>query len=501
VSRQGRVGALVGQSFTYGAGGIIARLAGFFLVPIYLAAAGTEAFGTSELMVSAVGVAAIMLRFGIVASMSRFTLGEGTQGDWAPVIHTVFAFVFVASTAGVLAGVLLLDQIAALLDVSRNVAAAGLLGVWVTMNYDVVARIYRIERRARAWVAAMLVNVALSAALTVYLVVVRDEGAAGLLVGNFAATGVVYAGLVVARRRTVGVRGFDPPLLRELLVFSLPLMPANLALWALNLADRIQLQRLAGPVELGQYAAAAKVAIALTVIIGAFQTAWAPFAHAVRGEEGDDVARQTYADIFTYWAMLAGWGVAVVTLLSAPYVALAFPAEARDAIQVVPLLAVGIVLYGAYLIVNVAVSISKRTRMTPLIAGVAGGTNVGLNFWFIPRWGIVGAGITTVIGYSLLVVLQWLNARRSFPVPYEWGRVGRIVALTAGVVAASLWALPESGALAILARVALAVGFPAGLVAIGVLSRDDVRRIMALRAWRRRRRREPAVDEAEPASP
>ena len=82
----------------------------------------------------------------------------------------------------------------------------------------------------------------------------------------------------------------------------------------------------------------------------------------------------------------------------------------------VPLLAAGTVLYGGYLIMNIGVTVSKRTRMTPVIAGIAAAVNIGLNFWFIPAWGIVGAGITTVIGYALLLALGWANAQRS----YRW---------------------------------------------------------------------------------
>ncbi len=501
MSGQGRHRALVGQSLTYGSGAILARIVGFFLVPVYLAAAGTVAFGVAELVISAVVVAAIVLRLGIVASMSRFTLAESVDGDWSPVIHTVFAFVLATSTAGVVVGVLLLDQIAAFLGVSREIAAAGLFALWVTMNYDVIARIYRIERRAGQWVRVMLLNVCVSAVLTVLLVVVFDEGALGLILGNFAATAVLYGFLLVARRKTVGFSRFDRSLLGELLRFSLPLMPANLAIWAINFADRIQLQRLAGPLELGQYAAAARVAIALTVVTGAFQTAWAPFAHAIRGEEGDEVAKQTYREVFTYWAVVAGWGLAAVTLLSAPYILLTFPRQAEDAVRVVPLLALGIVLYGAYLIVGVAVTISKKTRVTPLIAGLAAAVTIGLNFWFIPRYGIVGAGITTVIGTGLLVGLQWLNARRSYRIDYEWSRVGRVAVVVLGLVALSLWVLPERGVLGIALRVALIAAYPAALVAVRAVSPADARKLRAM--WRDRRRSRgivPADDVELPGS-
>ena len=53
--------------------------------------------------------------------MSRFTLGDPDRDDWTPVIQTIFTFVLLASSAAALVGVLLVDQIAGLLGVSRDV--------------------------------------------------------------------------------------------------------------------------------------------------------------------------------------------------------------------------------------------------------------------------------------------------------------------------------------------------------------------------------------------
>ena len=485
----GRLSQLAGQSLVYGLGGTLARLAGVFLVPVYLAAAGTEAFGEAELVVSAVTVAAIALRLGIVNAMSRFTLAESPTGDWRPVIHTIYGFVLAASTSAALVGLVAHEQIADVLQVSETVAIAGVAGLWIVMNYDVLARVYRIERRPKAFVAFQLANVAVSVVLTIVLVVVLDYGAVGLLVGNFAGTAAVFVAMIWARRRTVGVTRFERPLLGELLRYAIPLMPTNLAIWALNFADRIQVQRLASPAELGEYAAAAKVAAGMTLFLAAFQAAWTPFAHALRGEEGDEVAKRTYAEVFTFWSVVMGWGLVALTVASAPYIALTFPEGAReDAIPVVPLLAAGVVLYGIYLIVNIGVTISKRTQWTPFIAAFAGAVTVGLNFLFIPAFGIVGAGITTVIGFGLLAAIQWANARRMWRVDYEWNRVARIAVVAAALVALSLWVVPETGLLGFAGRVGLVAAYPVGLVAVRAVSRDDLRRIPgALRAARRRR--------------
>jgi len=394
----------------------------------------------------------------------------------------------VAATLGVVAGVLFSQPLMDLLQVSRSVLYAGLFGLWITMNYDVMSRIYRIERRARSWFNYSLLNVFLTTVLTIYLVVVLDKGALGLLVGNFTGTAIVYAVLLVARRHTIGIRRFDRPVLRDLLTYSLPLMPANIALWALNLADRIQVQRLAGATELGAYSVAARVAVPVLVIMGAFQTAWAPFAHAVRGQEGDDEAKRTYAAVLSYWSAVMGWGLVAVSLMAPPYIGYLLPKNTQSAAPVVSLLGAGIVLYGGYLIVNIGVTISRRTMMTPVIATIAAVVNLGLNFWFIPRWGIVGAGLTTVIGYALLLWLGWLNAQRSYPVPYDWRRVGKVAAVVTAYLVASEWVIPDVGVIAVAVRVLLACVFPFVLVAVGGLERGDLRKGREMFLGRLRRR-------------
>jgi O-antigen/teichoic acid export membrane protein len=329
-----------------------------------------------------------------------------------------------------------------------------------------------------------LLNVLLTTIMTLVLVVGLRMGAVGLLLGNFTGTAMVYVVLVALRRGTIGARRFDTKVLRELLVFSLPLMPANIALWALNLADRIQVQRLAGHAELGTYSVAARVAVPVLVVMGAFQNAWAPFAHELRGQHGDDRAKRTYAAVLSYWAVVMGWGLVGITMIAPPYINYALPRNTHGAVPVVALLGSGIVLYGGYLVVSIGVTISRRTRMTPLIASIAAAVNLGLNFWFIPRWGIVGAGVTTVIGYALLLLMGWANAQRSYPVPYDWRRIGKVAVVAVAFMALSEWVIPGRGAIAVALRVVLAVGFPLVLVPVGGLNRGEIRRGWALIASR-----------------
>ena len=139
------------------------------------------------------------------------------------------------------------------------------------------------EERARAFVVASLANVALTVALTVWLVVVRDEGALGLLLGNYAASAVVLVGLWVARARRARALpgGARPGQLGPMLRFGLPTVPAEVSVFALFFVDRLWLYRFESAGAAGLYSLSVKLAGVVVFTVRAFQYAWPPLAYSI----------------------------------------------------------------------------------------------------------------------------------------------------------------------------------------------------------------------------
>ena len=65
-------------------------------------------------------------------------------------------------------------------------------------------------------------------------------------------------------------------------------MPSRVALWALNLSNRLLVAWLATRALAGVFVVAANVASAVALLVTAFQLAWPPFAYAIKD---DDEAR------------------------------------------------------------------------------------------------------------------------------------------------------------------------------------------------------------------
>src|ERR687897_137288 len=218
------------HSVVYGLGGVVSRILAGFLLPLYTRYLERDDFGAVGLIIALSAVLVTVLRLGISSAFFRFYFDSAEPARRLLVVRTSFWFTIASAPAGLAAGVLLAEPIADLLGLDdANLVRAGFVGVWAQMNYEQLTALFRAEERSTAFVGASLANVAVTNAATILLVVVWEQGALGVIAGNFAGTLAVYLALLGYRREQLGLE-LDRPLLREMQAFGLPLVPAALAL-------------------------------------------------------------------------------------------------------------------------------------------------------------------------------------------------------------------------------------------------------------------------------
>ena len=105
----------------------------------------------------------------------------------------------------------------------------------------------------------------------------------------------------------------DFALLRRMLRWGLPTMPAELSLYSLNFIDRVLIVRLVGLGDAGLYSLSVKFAQAVNVLVKGFQLAWPPLTYSI---QDDDEARRACAVIVTWFVSLTTFVVAGMWLLS-----------------------------------------------------------------------------------------------------------------------------------------------------------------------------------------
>ena len=342
---------LASTGAAYTASSVISKLFAVALLPLYTRHLTRADYGAAEVLLAAVVALSIFFRLGIIEALLRFYYmnnddsDSGIVGlrrddrafDRAEVVRSAVGFLIIAITAGALLVAALAAPLSeALLDRRETelmLIATG--GLWVFTLYELMMALFRLDERARAYFTASLANVLLTIALTVWLVVGADEGARGLLLGNFGGSAVILAGLFWVHRRRVALVP-SVATVRPMLRFGLPTMPAELSLYALNVIDRVALARLVGLAEAGLYALAVKFSQVVTVVVRAFNLAWPPLAYSIRS---DDEARRAYSLVVTYY-LLVSFTIVLALSLAARWVvrALAAP-EFFDAYEAVPLVA------------------------------------------------------------------------------------------------------------------------------------------------------------------
>lgn len=371
-------------------------------------------------------------------------------------IRTSFWFTMAMSTLGLVLGIAFAPQVAHVLHLGHatTLVRAGAVGLWAQTNYQQLTALFRVEERSVAYAIASVANVLITVTAMVVFVAVFRWGAVGLIAGNFTGTLVVYVALVLYRTEQLGLE-FDRDLFRKMQHFGMPLVPSALALWAINFIDRQFVIWYKGLGEAGVYSAAVRIASVITFVMVAFRTAWPAFAYSI---EDDREARRTYAFVLTYLLAFACWCALALGALAPWWTRLLTAPKYHRATEAIAMLAFAGAVYAGYTVLAIGSGRARKTQLNWVVTGAGAAINIGLNFWLIPAYGMVGAAISTLAAYVALFVGMTIYAQHVYRVPYQWRRLAIVVAAAVGLnLAARVAHLPLVPSLLLVAVYPLAL--------------------------------------------
>jgi O-antigen/teichoic acid export membrane protein len=433
--------ALLRGSLLYTLGNFLPRIGAFLLLPLYTVAMAPSEYGVYSLMLSLIGLLAIVYRLGLDGSLLRFHF------DVAPARRP--ALYFSATMTTVVVTVTLSIVIAAIAApffprIFPGVAfwPYGALALAITattaLQY-VPSSLFRALERPERFLAFGLGVFALGTVATVIFLVVFERGAGGALAGQLVGgLGVVaVTGVILARMPR---RRFDRQLMRRALRFGLPLLPHGLAAWSLNFSDRwligltIGLPTLATQAAVGIYSFGYLIGQGVALVAISFNAAWVPFWYARGdGERGPRLLREATTLVMGGLTLLAVGVAAFAPELTRLLATRRWGDDALGAIDVAVIVTFASLVYGLYFMLVSTIFLRRRTSALPLITLAAGLTNVAFNLLLIPRLGITGAAWSTLAGYLVLGAATWWYGARSYPIAID---IARLAALgTAAVVA------------------------------------------------------------------
>jgi len=216
----------------------------------------------------------------------------------------------------------------------------------------------------------------------------------------------------------------------------------------------------------------------ITFVMVAFRTAWPAFAYSI---EDDREARRTYAFVLTYLLAFASWAALGLGALAPWWTRLLTGSSGYiRAEKGVALLAFAGAVYAGYTVLAIGSGRARKTQLNWVVTGAGAAVNVGLNFWLIPRWGMVGASISTLAAYVVLFAGMTMYAQHVYPVSYQWRRVGTAVGVAVGLTVAA-----RAAHLSLAPSALLVAAYPLGLAVAGFYlpaERARLRRLVPSRA-------------------
>jgi O-antigen/teichoic acid export membrane protein len=475
---------LISSIGAYQVADAVSKVLAVLLLPVYTTRIAPAGYGIVETLTTFVVFVSIVVRFGIIESFLRFYFVDLDRERRDALARRAVLFLLCTTT---IACAILVVPAAPLsrLVTSRDVPAAfrvAVLGIWAFTNLELAQALLRVDERLRAYAVVTLCNVLLTILASVVLVVGFDMGYMGLLVANYGVSTLVLLGLwwTMRRRLLPRPRQGVGESFRVLFRFGLPTLPAEASVYALSVLDRQYIVHTQGAGSAGRYAIAIKVAGAIVFIVRAFMYAWPPLAYSV---SDDAEAARLYGLVTTYYALIAGWAVAAISLM-AQYI-IRFLAPSQDyflAYRAVPWVCLGWALYGLWVVLLVVAGRANVTRRNfpAALAGLV--VNVALLAVLVPRYGIAGGGLALCGAYVAMLTVMHLLVRGAFRVTFEWRRLAQVVVVLGGLTVAGDLLLPASGLVGFLTRGVVILAMPVALLASGFAHPQELaatRRLLA----------------------
>lgn len=415
--------ALGKQSLVYGIGTILTRLVTFLLLPLYTNVFTPEVYGVVTLAYAFTGFVIVFYRYGMDTALLKFYIDAEGQ-DKTKYFSTIFSTQTVTSilfsgivftTARFLSPIFLGGDYT---DLMQFVA--------IILFFDALRElpllVLRANEKAKQYMLFSLLNVLLLMGLNIYFVVVMQMGIRGVLVGNIFASGIVLLLITPIIIKNFVLSSVNTAVLKEVIKFGLPFVPAALFSMVMELSDRYLLEWLADTASVGLYAAGGNFGKFGLLIVMGFNMGWTPYFLKTGKEEN---AKEQFSRVAKYFLGIMGFFIVLIALWIDSIVRFSiggvsfFGEDYWISTQVVPILLLGYYFFGLYVLQLPGVFHTDRTKFVPVFRGSAAIILVLLSTVLIPLFGIMGAAYAKAVAYIVMAILIWLNNKKYYYIKYS----------------------------------------------------------------------------------
>lgn len=425
---------LISDSFIYGLSGMLSSFVSIFLIPIYTSVFEPADYGIISVLTTTAVVLNIFIVFSLDNSAAVWFWENPEHEERVKTFNSWLGFNLFA---GGLLMVLIVGFSKSLSVLFFNSPKYQILFVLLGINLlfvgfqkavNIWCRMLRKPLKAMMYSLGILVT---TVSLNILFVVYLHIGVKGVFYSQLIAGIVGFLLMFVMLRRWVKISSFSMERLKAMIRFSLPLVPATLLYWLMNMASIYFMKWIIkDDAQIGLFQIGASVANVLTLVTWAFFQAWGPFALSLSRQEN---AKKIYSIVLEVFCICGGF-VSLCLFLFAKDILLVFTNQKYlGAANIIGLLAINVILQGIPNIISIANLVTKKNMSYALAISIGSLISVIGFLLLIPAFGKEGAALAMIAGNLFVPFFLTIKVQRIYPVPYNFARIIVILLLQGSV--------------------------------------------------------------------
>jgi len=415
------------DTFVYGLGSGIKKFIGVLLLPFYTRALAPADYGLLDTLTTFTFFIAAIIGVGIDSASGYYFFEVQTKEEKGEILYTTFILRLLTTLPSLILSIFSKEISVFLFSTTSYtwLVFISCISIPISFMLSEQSQIYRYFRQPWKYNLITILKSVGSIGFGITLVVLLKFGVLGALLATFFSSLAVIIFSFFYFTIKKYKYSFNWGYAKKMLVFGYPLIWASIAEWVYVSSDRFFLLRYKNLTEIGYYSIGFTFSQPIDLINMAVQMSYGVLFFEMYYNEQTlkTKSKKFSADVFKLYIIVAVIISVFLSIFSTNLINLiTTPAYVIGSLAV-PLLTFSIVFAQGQQIVSTGIYLSKKTWHYSWLVSVAALLNIGLNFYFVPRWGFVGAGFTTVISYLAYFLGCYFVSRKYYKVDYHLIRI------------------------------------------------------------------------------